>query len=217
MDDVKPSLNPSRSALVDDEIESARAREYSLLAVLLAKAPDSDLLGRLALLQADDTRLGSAHAAMAEAAAIACQKRVEHEFFDLFIGVGRGELLPYGSYYLSRALSGRPLARLRADLARLGIARVQAGEPEDHAAMLCAIMASLIDGRFATPVGADRDMFESHLAPWLGRFFADLEHAQAAQFYRYVGTVGRCFVSIESEAFRLAEQGARENETPHAD
>ena len=43
-------------------------------------------------------------------------ERVEREYFDLFIGLGRGELLPYGSYYLTGFLHERPLARLREDL-----------------------------------------------------------------------------------------------------
>jgi len=198
-------VNSSRSAILSDEIERARAQEYILLATLLAKAPDSDLLARLASLDGNDSALGIAHAALAAAAADTRQDKVDREFSDLFIGVGRGELLPYGSYYLSGALNDRPLARLRTDLARLGIARTQVcGEPEDHAAILCEIMASLIDGRFDTSFGADRDMFEKHIAPWMGRFFADLEQAQAAHFYRSVGRIGRCFIEIEGEAFKLA-------------
>ena len=59
-------------------------------------------------------------------------------------------------------------------------------------------------GAFEAPPGADRDFFEKHLAPWIGRFFADLEQAQAADFYRRIGTVGRLFMAIESEAFTLA-------------
>jgi TorA maturation chaperone TorD len=203
--DANKSLVVSGRSAFADEIESARAQEYSLLAVLLAKAPDSDLLARLTSLAPSDSPLGSAHAALAAAAADARHDKVEREFSNLFIGVGRGELLPYGSYYLAGALNDRPLARLRADLARFGIARAKVcGEPEDHAAILCEIMASLIDGRFDTSFGADRDMFEKHIAPWMGRFFADLEQAQAAHFYRSVGRIGRCFIEIEGEAFKLA-------------
>lgn len=203
--DMQPTVHSGRSAIAGDEIECARAREYALLAVLLAKAPDAGLLRQLALLEADESLLGFAHRQLAAAAANARPEKVEREFFDLFVGVGRGVLLPYGSYYLAGALHDRPLARLRADLSRLGIAPVRVcGEPEDHAAILCEIMASLIDGRFDTPASADREIFGSHVAPWLGRFFADLEQAPAAQFYRCVGLVGRCFVSIEGQAFKFA-------------
>src|SRR6185436_1600462 len=131
-------------------------------------------------------------------------ERVEREYFNLFIGLGRGELLPYGSYYLTGFLHERPLARLRADLVQLGIERSQGNiEPEDHVAILCEIMAGLASGRFPAPAGSDRELFEKHLAPWIGRFFADLERAEAADFYRSVGTLGRVFVDIESEAFAL--------------
>jgi TorA maturation chaperone TorD len=188
-----------------DEIELARARQYSLLAVLLARAPDAELLARLAALRGDASVLGVAHAALAQAAATASVERIEREFFELFIGIGRGELLPYASYYLTGFLNERPLARLRTDLARLCIERTGGHtEPEDHAAVLCDIMAGITDGRFKADAGADRDFFEKHLAPWIGRFFSDLEGAQAADFYRHVGTVGRVFIAVESEAFTLA-------------
>lgn len=188
-----------------DEIDAARGREYALIAVLLARAPSAELLARLATLRGDPSPLGLAHAALAEAAAAARVERVEREFFDLFIGIGRGELLPYGSYYLTGFLNERPLARVRADLAQLGIERASGyTEPEDHAAVLCDIMAGLADGRFEAAQGADRDFFEKHMAPWIGRFFADLERAQAADFYRRVGTVGRVLIAVEGEAFTLA-------------
>jgi TorA maturation chaperone TorD len=187
-----------------DEVEDARAREYALLSVLLARAPDAALLARLSELRADASPLGLVHAALAEAASRASVELVEREYFDLFIGLGRGELLPYGSYYLSGFLHERPLARLRAHLSKLGIERsAEQTEPEDHAAILCEIMAGLASGRFAAPAGADRELFEQHLAPWIGRFFADLEQAQAADFYRRTGTLGRVFVAIETEAFAL--------------
>jgi len=188
-----------------DEVDAARAQEYGLLAILLARAPDAALLKKLATLRGDATVLGLAHVALAEAAAAVQVADVEREFFDLFIGIGRGELLPYGSYYLTGFLNERPLARLRADLSRLGIERVASHtEPEDHAAILCDVMAELAAGRFAQAPQTQREFFERHLAPWLGRFFADLEQARAADFYRRVGSIGRLFVAVESEAFALA-------------
>ena len=189
----------------DDEVDVARAQEYGLLAALLRRAPGADLLARIARLRGDASPLGIAHAALAEAASTTGAERVEREFFDLFIGIGRGELLPYASFYLTGFLNERPLARLRDDLTGLGIARVESeAEPEDHAALLCEVMAGLANGRFGAPAGADGALFEKHLSPWIGRFFADLESAKSAQFYRYVGIVGRLFMAIESEAFALA-------------
>jgi len=187
-----------------DEIDTARAQEYALLATLLARAPDAQLLSRLAGLQGDATPLGLAHVALAEAASRTSVERVEREYFDLFIGIGRGELLPYGSYYLSGFLYERPLARLRAALSSLVVER-SAGhaEPEDHAAILCEIMAGLAGGRFSAPPQAEHEFFEHHVAPWMERFFTDLEQAHAADFYRAAGMLGRAFIQLETEAFAL--------------
>jgi TorA maturation chaperone TorD/uncharacterized membrane protein len=189
-----------------DDVDAARAQEYALLAVLLARAPDAALLARIAKLRGDATTLGVAHAALAQAADTVSVEKIAREFFDLFTGVGRGELLPYGSYYLTGFLNERPLARLREDLRALGIERVERqGEPEDHAAILCEIMAGLADGRFSVPVEAQQKIFEKHLAPWIAHFFADMERADAADFYRHVGAVGRLFIEIETKAFSLPD------------
>lgn len=188
-----------------DDVDAARAREYQILSALLRRAPSADLLGRLSGLRGDASPLGLAHTALGEAASASTVERVEREFFNLFIGIGRGEVLPYGSYYLTGFLNERPLARLRDDLARLGIERVETEiEPEDHAAVLCEIMAGLAGRRFDAPASADRELFEKHLAPWIGRFFDDLEKAKSADFYRSIGRLGRVFSDIESEAFALA-------------
>ena len=187
-----------------EDLDVARAQEYALLSVLLARAPDRALLERLASLRGDPSPLGLAHAALAEAAQRTSAERVEREYFNLFIGLGRGELLPYASYYLTGFLHERPLARLRAHLEKLAIERTAGqAEPEDHAAILCEIMAGLANQRFGAPADADRELFEQHLKPWIGRFFADLERADAADFYRHVGTLGRVFIEIETEAFAL--------------
>jgi TorA maturation chaperone TorD len=187
-----------------DTVDLARAQEYALLAALLSRAPNAAMLKRVAELRGDPTPLGLAHIALADAAAEADPEKVEREFFNLFIGIGRGELLPYGSYYLTGFLQERPLARLRDALAQLGIARSEGVvEPEDHAAILCEIMSGIIGGAFGTPAGSDQQIFEKHIKPWMGRLFADMEQAENADFYRRVGAVGRVFVEIETEAFAL--------------
>jgi TorA maturation chaperone TorD len=187
-----------------DDVDLARAQEYALLGSLLVRAPDAALLEKISHLRGDATPLGVAHVELAEAAQDADLDNVSHEYFELFIGIGRGELLPYASYYLTGFLHERPLARLREDLGRIGIARAESVvEPEDHAGILCEIMSGLASGRLPAPADSDRTIFEKHMASWIGRFFADLERAAAAQFYRRVGTVGRVFTDIEAEAFAL--------------
>ena len=205
--ELRPDLYgaPSLSEVPADPVDAARTQEYLLLASLLSTAPSKKLLDQLAASTGDATALGRAHTALAEAAAGAIAAKVEREYFDLFVGLGRGELLPYASYYLTGFLNERPLSRLRADLAVLGIERVaNSSEPEDHAAVLCEIMAGLAGGHFKASFDAQRTFFEKHVAPWMGRLFGDMERAEGATFYRAVGALGRAFLEIEMEAFTFA-------------
>ena len=202
---LRPDLYGGKKLADDvDEVDAARAQEYALLATFLTRAPDAALLSKLSQLRAGASPLGLAHAALAVAAEKATSETIEREFFDLFIGLGRGELMPYASYYLTGFLHERPLARLREDLGRIGIARADGVvEPEDHAGILCEIMSGLVSRRLAAPPDSDRLIFDKHMAPWIGRFFVDLENAEAADFYRRVGTLGRVFTDIEMEAFAM--------------
>jgi TorA maturation chaperone TorD len=188
-----------------DPVDAGRAQQYLLLASMLSAPPSKKLLGELASLEGDDTPLGRAHAALAQAAQSAVASAVEREYFDLFIGVGRGEILPYASYYLAGFLHERPLARLRSDLITIGVERVENNpEPEDNAAMLCEIMAGFADGRFEASLEQQKKFFEKHVGSWMGRMFADLERSETAKFYRSVGALGRLFLEIETEAFKFA-------------
>lgn len=195
-----------------DAVEQERAQLFALLARLLSAAPDEDLLQRLSGLGQGDhaAPLGRALARLAEsAAAVPSAAAAEREYFALFIGVGRGELLPYASYYRTGFLHDRPLAELRGDLARLGIARAPGvPDPEDHIAFLCETYAGLLDGTLgpadpASPPGAAPEFLARHMRPWAGRFFADLEAAEAARFYRAVGALGRLAIEIEEAAAEL--------------
>src|SRR3954469_10489851 len=111
---LRPDLYEARQAApAVDEIDLARAQEYALLSTLLVRAPDAALLKKLSALRGDASPLGTAHIALAQAAANTSPAQIEREYFDLFVGLGRGEILPYASYYLTGFLHERPLARLR--------------------------------------------------------------------------------------------------------
>lgn len=202
--DLYPPAEGDGPEGVVDEIDVLRAREYDLLAHLLGKAPTSGTLDVLRGLRGDASPLGIAHLGLAEAAAHTTPEAAGREFFDLFIGLGRGELLPYGSFYLTGFLHERPLAAVRADLKSLGLER-EAGlkDPEDHIAILCDVMAGLAGGRFDAEPSAERGFFERHLKPWAPRFFADLEIAPSSRLYKAVGAVGRTFLEIEADAFAI--------------
>lgn len=187
-----------------DTLTTERARIFALLGRLLVAAPDAGLLSALRNLRGDSTVLGEAYGALAEAAAHADPVKAEREFHDLFIGLGRGELLPFASYYLTGFLHDRPLAELRGDLARLGLERAaDVSEPEDHIGSECEVYAGLLSGSFEGGAEEAEAFFGKHLRPWAGRFFADLEKAGAAQFYRAVGQLGRVAFEIEQAALGL--------------
>ena len=184
-----------------DRLDAERARLFALIGRLLSAAPDAALLDRLATLPGDASPLGRAYAGLAQAAIQTGAEAVEREFFTLFIGVGRGEILPYASYYLTGFLHERPLAELRGTLGALGIQRAPGvPEPVDHIAFVCEVYAGLIDGRYAGDPG---EFFARHMKPWAGRLFADLETAEGARFYRAVGALARIAIDIEAAAAAL--------------
>jgi TorA maturation chaperone TorD len=177
---------------------------WSLLGRLLAGPPDEPLLDILAGANGDalagDNMLRAAWDMLAKAAAKASPAELEEEYQDLFIGMGRGELMPYGSWYLTGFLAEQPLARLRGELAELGFARREGVcEPEDHAAALCDVMAMIGSGEEIAPVEVQAGFFSRHLAPWIGRFFRDMQQAPSARFYRAVGQLGEQFVALEGQ------------------
>ncbi len=200
-------INPSTDIL--DEVETARARVYWMLGHALAQPPDAGLLARLAGVDGDDSPVGLAMRELAVQAAGCSVEAARVEYDTLFIGVARGELMPYASFYLTGFLHERPLARLRADLARLGFAQAPGrSDPEDHIATVCEVMASLAERGPA----AGSEFFARHLAPWGASFFADLERANAARLYRPVGAIGRLMVELDRQGFAyadpLAQRGA---------
>jgi TorA maturation chaperone TorD len=209
---LRPDLWPSpppQDVPETDLVNENRAGAFALLGALLAAEPDRALLRLVAGLPGNDSTIGTAIAELAAAAALATPKAVEREYFDLFVGVGRGEILPYASYYLTGFLHERPLAELRATLTALGVRR-QHGvpEPEDHIAFVAETMAGLLRGEIAAIPGMDPDEFYArHIRPWAGRLFADLLASQRADFYRAVGGFGRALLDIENAAAALP-QGA---------
>ncbi|HEY5645072.1 MAG TPA: molecular chaperone TorD family protein, partial [Pseudomonadales bacterium] len=114
-----------------------------------------------------------------------------------FVGIGRGELVPYGSWYMTGFLMDQPLAILRRDLAELGFERQEdIKEPEDHVAALLETMGLMI-GEGDTSLDVQRRFFQSHMGPWMKTFFLDLQKANAARFYRAVGQFGEQFIEFE--------------------
>ncbi|NVO54932.1 molecular chaperone TorD family protein [Rhodobacteraceae bacterium B1Z28] len=183
-----------------------RADFYNFLGLLLAGPPDQMLLSQMSGLTGDETDLGQAIQAMARVAKVTKPAAAEREFNALFIGLGRGELLPYASFYLTGFLNEKPLAQLRNDMAAQRITRAaNVFEPEDNIASLMEMMAGMIVGRFGTPASLDEQkaFWNKHIGPWAAHFYSDLEAAENSVLYASVGTAGRVFMEIEREAFRM--------------
>lgn len=207
---ITAHAQPARS-----DYDVLRAQQWKLIASLLVAPPDREKLGMLAGLSGDDTALGQAYRVLAETAAASDPTDVAREFFELFVGVGRGELLPYASFYLTGFLNERPLADLRRDLQMMGVARAEGRfEPEDHIASIAEVMAGLAAGEFDASVlgcgaAGEAGFFARHLQPWAAQFFDDLAVAPSARFYRSLAEVGRIFTDIEIRAFALEANAHR--------
>ncbi len=203
------------TAKIPDE-DRLRADLYDFLGALLATPPTAHIIRKCAGLTGDETDLGQAIEALSRVAKVSNERAVESEFNALFIGLGRGELLPYASYYMTGFLNEKPLAVLRTDMARLRITRAEnVFEPEDNIASLCEMMAGMITGRFGAPADlqVQKDFFSRHIGPWAEHFLSDLEGAKSSVFYASVGSVGRAFMEIEREAFRMTAGSPRTTST----
>jgi len=187
-----------RSAPLDERL---RANTYSLLGALLAAPPTESLIALLTRITpaeiGADSDLTAAWEMLRLAGERASVESLDDEYHALFIGIGRGELLPYGSWYMTGFLMDQPLAVLRRDLAELGFERqAETKEPEDHVAALLETMGLMIsDGDIS--VETQRRFFQSHMGPWMKTFFLDLQKASTARFYRAVGQFGEQFIEFE--------------------
>lgn len=184
-----------------------RADTYRVLGRLLAAAPDDEMLALLAgaPVSEDGDLLAAAWRLLATSAGRSTAQQVSDEYEALFIGIGRGELMPYASWYLTGFLMEQPLAKLRSDLRRLGFER-QDGvcEPEDHAAALCETMALLSSGDEMQLV-TQAEFFEAHIGPWMARLFRDMQEATSARFYRAVGQLGEQFIETDQRYLEMVE------------
>ena len=185
---------------------SLRTHLYALLSRLMSSPPDGEVLSLLQTVEVrdpdGDVDLGSAWNDLRKIAGEMSIDELDDEFHTLFIGLGRGELVPHGSWYLTGYLMEKPLVELRTDLAALGVERqAEVREPEDHAAALCDVMVLLEGDGGGASYLTQAAFFQKHIEPWMGRFFHDMQVAKSAQFYRAVGLFGERFMEIESEYF----------------
>lgn len=193
--------------------DQARAEIYALLGNLFYQAPSANLLESIATSQtlcndSADSNFCQAWRALQNAAANADVEAVKDEFDTAFIGTGRQPVMLYGSFYLAGFLNEKPLAQLRDELTKMGLARSgNRHETEDHISALCDVMRFLIAGdhdRLPAALSVQRDFFQRHINSWNTQLCAAVGGATQTHFYKHVAQFMREFFAIENESFDIA-------------
>lgn len=197
----------SEQEFLGDQEQLLRASVYELIGRLLAREPSEATIQSLRDIGKVDTGQGQIAMGwqlMKQAAQKTGLHAIHEEYFSLLIGVGRGELVPFGSWYMTGFLMEKPVAVLRADLDRLGIERTTGvAESEDHVAALCDAMALIIRHSDEIPLATQQAFYNDHLAPWVQRFFSDMQTARSAHFYRSVGFFCESFFDFEQQLLQM--------------
>jgi TorA maturation chaperone TorD len=204
------SSNTAKTIDIVDNEDQLRADMYSFLASLLRIEPNAQLVNQLTNLESDDSPIGKAIKTLSKLSSSLDLPTIRDEYVRIFVGVGRGEILPFASYYLTGFLKDKPLAKLRNDMKEIGIELADnVKEPEDHIASLFDMMAGLILGKFNKKfsIGEQRDFFNKHLGPWVDLLMRDIESSKIAVFYSPIGTIGREFMEIERSSFSMDVTG----------
>ena len=206
------AATPLRFTSADDGEELARAEMYGLLAQLWLAPPDAPLLQqfKVAVTQAPEAggHLEAPWQALVAAMRSTTASDAAEEHDALFGGVGKPEVFVYASYHLSGFLHERPLALLREDLKRLGLARDETrGETEDHIAYLFEVMRYLIAGDDLAVCNLEqqRRFFRAQLQPWVAQLCDAVDAQPRAKTWRAVADLTRQFMAIETQAFDLLE------------
>ncbi len=189
--------------------EQARADTYSILSTLLSHCPNQDLIDYLNHIEQSDQdepgNIGLAWLDVKKAATSHSLEQLDDEYHDLFIGLGRGQVIPYGSWHMTGFLMDKPLSDLRDDLKKLGIeADPNQKDPEDHIAALCETMSILITADDVESY-QQRRFYIRHIHPWAMKFFKELQMATSASFYKTVGLLGQRFVELENQYLNIQE------------
>ncbi len=198
---------PQTSAL--DE-ETARAEVYGVLAALFYAPPSAELMAQLRVAVTEAPAAGGfleePWRQLVGAARELSDAQVADEYDALFGGVGKPDVMLFGSYYLSGFLNEKPLAQLRGDLAALGLSREEGvNETEDHFACVCEVMRYLIAGDDVEVANLTQQQkfFSTHLQPWGMSLCDAIEQHPQARFYAALAGFVRAFLSVEAQGFDM--------------
>lgn len=180
--------------------QTLRTEIYLLLSALFRSAPSKEMLDFLKSLEVEPSAsaMQQAWIALQHAANQADREDLEDEYQNLFIGIGRGEVVPFGSWHRTGSMMEKPLAEIRHDLELLGIERADnVKEPEDHISALCEVMAMLTEEE----EGLQQAVFNKHIAPWFNAFTHQLGNAESVDFYKPAAQLCDAFLTLEQVRF----------------
>lgn len=202
------ATDTATSSALDEE--TARSELYGLLALVYYAPPAPELIADLRVAATEAPAAGAFLEAPWQALVGVAREMsdgaIQAEYNTLFGGVGKPEVYLYGSHFMSGFLNEKPLARLRTELAELGLARDDAmSETEDHIAYLCEVMRFLIAGDDVAVANLTRQraFFATHLQPWVLTLCDDIQKHPKARFYAAVAELTRAFVGVETQGFDM--------------
>ncbi|EMV9341436.1 molecular chaperone [Vibrio alginolyticus] len=188
--------------------QTLRTDIYLVLSALFRSAPSDEMLAFLKSLEIEpsESAMQKAWLGLQQAANEAQREALEEEYQDLFIGIGRGEVVPFGSWHRTGSMMEKPLAEIRRDLDLLGIEREEnVKEPEDHISALCEVMAML--------TGEEEELqqavFNKHIAPWFQSFTRQLESAESVNFYKPAAQLCDAFLMLEQVRFSVNTKSSK--------
>ncbi|APP04518.1 TPA: molecular chaperone TorD family protein [Vibrio harveyi] len=191
-----------------EQEQTLRTEIYLVLSALFRSAPSEEMIEFLTSLEVEpsESAMQKAWIALQQAAKDSNREALEDEYQDLFIGIGRGEVMPFGSWHMTGAMMEKPLAEIRHDLELLGFERdANVKEPEDHIAALCEVMSML--------TGEEEDLqqavFNKHIAPWFSSFTQQLENAESANFYKPAAQLCEAFLTLEQVRFSVNTKSSK--------
>lgn len=193
-----------------EEQLTLRADIYLMLSALYRQCPNDDLVQFLADLDIENapSDMQIAWQALKQAASNVKASELEDEYHELFIGIGRGEVVPFASWHRTGSLMEKPLANIRHDLKLLGLEREDnIKEPEDHISALCEVMAMLVIEQDSQ----QQHFFNNHISPWFASLTRQVKQAKHARFYLSVAQLCEAFLTLEQVRFSAKGKGGKAN------
>ncbi|MCG9582557.1 molecular chaperone [Vibrio tubiashii] len=193
---------------MDNQQQTIRADIYLLLSSLYRQQPSTELIAFLSQLETEqaESAMQLAWHKVKSAAIESSQEQLEDEYQELFIGIGRGEVVPFASWHLTGSLMEKPLASIRHDLGLLGLEREeQVKEPEDHFSALCEVMSVLTDEEEEL----QQVFFNKHLGTWFSSLVKQVKEAKNASFYLAVAELTNAFMTLEQVRFSANLQNSK--------